>query len=177
MATNEAAHTTPLIVFNYNLEDAPKGQKVQLLNAGGSAMYGVILKIDIARQMGIIGWAPVPKRDKMKEIELGYLMPLRQPRPPKQNKDKQRSLSSMHQLEVDAKRAAQISRLLGFLSGFFLALFIGVLAFLGDRKIAAQTGVVSLVLFACAWYWRIVCQCKEELFQKVREQHFYDYGQ
>lgn len=65
--------------FNYNLEDAPKGTKVQLLNLGGVALHGTITNVDIAKQMGIIAWYPVPKRNKVIEANLGVIPHVRPP--------------------------------------------------------------------------------------------------
>lgn len=66
--------------FNYNLHECPKGQKVQLLNSGGVAIYGTITNIELARQMGIIGWYPVPKRNKVIEANLGVIPHAKSPR-------------------------------------------------------------------------------------------------
>jgi hypothetical protein len=86
--TNDAAATSEDNVFNYDLESAPRGQKVLLLTIGGVETSGVITDLSFAAQMGIIAWYPVPKRDKYEEFRRGYLKQSEAPtrRPRKQEK-------------------------------------------------------------------------------------------
>lgn len=124
LKTNEDACTEKFSdnVFNYDLTQAPRGQKVQLLNIGGSDMYGTITNLEIARQMGIIAWYPVPKRDKVKEVELGYLMPPRTASPPKQDKIAQR-------LRANIQETAKAAKVCKLNANFSLAIAVCLVVF------------------------------------------------
>jgi hypothetical protein len=65
------------IPFNYNLADAPIGQKMILLQEGGVAVFGM-LSGRPEKDKGIIAWCAMPVRDKDEERRRGYL----RPRPP-----------------------------------------------------------------------------------------------
>jgi len=58
-------------IFCYDLNAAPLGQKLQLLTIGGVAIYGQMTRADQKGDQGIIGWHPLPVRDKEEEERRG----------------------------------------------------------------------------------------------------------
>ncbi len=57
-------------VFNYDLSQAPRYMKCQILTAGGIAMMGHITG-DPVRDKDIWAWSPMPVRDKQQEQQRG----------------------------------------------------------------------------------------------------------
>lgn len=62
--------TTPEVVFNYDMNSAPRGQKMLLLTEYKIAVMGK-LSAGVNADPDIIAWFPLPVRDKKKEEELG----------------------------------------------------------------------------------------------------------
>jgi hypothetical protein len=60
--------TTPDSVFNYDMDALQSGVKCILLNPGGVAVMG---SVTAATRRHFVGWAPMPKRDKERERQLG----------------------------------------------------------------------------------------------------------
>jgi hypothetical protein len=56
--------------FNYDLSQAPRFKKCQILTSGGIAMMGQVTG-DPKKDRDIWAWAPMPKRNRSKEKELG----------------------------------------------------------------------------------------------------------
>jgi hypothetical protein len=69
--TNAEVLTDRNLKFRYDLENAPKGQKLQLLNRGGVALYGTIGSATRSLQEGIWAWSPLPIRDREEEKRRG----------------------------------------------------------------------------------------------------------
>ena len=61
----------PRVRWNYDLDAAPKGSKVQLLNRGFVATSGEISSVERAREFGFIAWCELPDRDHEVERLLG----------------------------------------------------------------------------------------------------------
>lgn len=57
-------------IFRYDLENAPRCQKLIVLTHGGVALMGVVTG-NPARDADLKGWCPMPVRDKELEAKLG----------------------------------------------------------------------------------------------------------
>lgn len=71
--TNKTAgvHPDPEFKFNYNLAEAPRGQKLLILTRGKVTTNGYIGSLEKAQQEGIIAWHLFPSRDYELEAQLG----------------------------------------------------------------------------------------------------------
>jgi len=71
VSSNKEVCTDPEQKFIYDLDAAPKGQKLQLLTSGGIAIYGNMPPVVGGKSYGIWAWHPLPVRDRLEEKKRG----------------------------------------------------------------------------------------------------------
>lgn len=68
MSDQSKSYVAGVCEWNYDMQTAPVGKRCLLLNAGGVAVIGLVP----SREYSFFkAWAPLPKRDKVKEESLG----------------------------------------------------------------------------------------------------------
>ena len=65
--TNKDACTDRSLIFNYDLDAAPKGQELMLLNCGGVAIKGKMPALHLGKNKAVWAWHPLPVRDRDEE--------------------------------------------------------------------------------------------------------------